>query len=224
MKWTYLMVNIFTIIIPFIFSFHPKIRFHKVWPRLFPALIITAIIFLVWDAWFTEIGVWRFNERHVTGISIYNLPLEEVLFFICIPYACVFTYYCLTRFYSLEWSDRSEKIFVLLFSVFLIGMAINFQDRLYTVYTFAGTAVLMLVIKFLLKARWIGGAFSVYGILLIPFLFVNGVLTGTGLEEPVVIYNNDENLGIRILTIPIEDSVYGLAFYLMNLAIFKRRS
>jgi lycopene cyclase domain-containing protein len=49
-----------------------------------------------------------------------------------------------------------------------------------------------------------------YLIHLIPFLIVNGILTAI----PVVKYNNTENLGIRIFTIPAEDTVYALTMLL----------
>jgi lycopene cyclase domain-containing protein len=58
--------------------------------------------------------------------------------------------------------------------------------------------------------------------MLIPFFIVNGILTGTGIENEVVWYNNDENLGIRMLTIPIEDSVFAFSLILLNLLLFKK--
>jgi lycopene cyclase domain-containing protein len=59
---------------------------------------------------------------------------------------------------------------------------------------------------------------------LIPFFIVNGILTGSFIEGEVVWYNNNENLGIRILTIPIEDIVYAfnmLYSSLILIAYFK---
>ena len=49
---------------------------------------------------------------------------------------------------------------------------------------------------------------------LIPFLIVNGFLTGSYTEEAVVMYNDDQNFGIRILNIPIED-----VFYCFNILV-----
>ena len=54
------------------------------------------------------------------------------------------------------------------------------------------------------------------------FLMVNGVLTGTGLDSPIVNYNPDDFLGIRNLTIPIEDVVYGYEMILWNIFLFKK--
>jgi lycopene cyclase domain-containing protein len=94
-------------------------------------------------------------------------------------------------------------------------------DKLYTSVTFITTAVICLLLKFIAKIKWFGKAVTVYAVLLIPFLIVNGILTGFGLEEPVVQYNNEENLGIRIFTIPIEDTMYGFELILLNLFFYE---
>ncbi len=220
MKFTYLLINFFTVIVPLIFSFHPKIRFDKKWVYFFGGNLIVSILFICWDAYFTSIGVWSFNEKYVTGINLLGLPIEEILFFICIPFSCVFTYHSLTKFYRFEWNAKSESVFCIIFSTALLVIGIINLDKLYTSVTFISTAIVCLLLKFILKINWIGKAFSVYAVLLIPFLIVNGLLTGTGLEEPVVLYNNQENLGIRIFTIPVEDVFYGFELILLNLFFY----
>jgi lycopene cyclase domain-containing protein len=76
--------------------------------------------------------------------------------------------------------------------------------------------------KFVIKVNWLMKFYLIYAVLLFPFFIVNGVLTGTGLENPVVWYNEDEIFGIRMLTIPFEDTFYGMAMVLMNLLIYKK--
>src|SRR5690606_557036 len=204
MNYLYLLVNFFTISIPLVFSFHPRIKFHRHWPAFLAAAVLVAIPYLVWDSLFTRAGYWGFNDRYVTGIFLMNLPLEEVLFFICIPFSCVFTYFCLDKFYDLAWSPRTERIFCILFSLFLILVGFIFWERSYTSITFISLGLLCLLLKFVARIDWFGKAVVVYGILLLPFFIVNGILTGTGLEEPVVWYNSHEHLGVRLLTIPVE--------------------
>jgi lycopene cyclase domain-containing protein len=223
MKLTYLLINFFTVIVPLIFSFHPKIRFDKKWRHFFGGNLIVAILFIGWDIYFTASGVWSFNGKYITGINLKGLPIEEMLFFICIPFACVFTYYCLTKFYTLNWNVKKESVFCIIFSATLLVIGIINLHKLYTSVTFISTAIACLLLKFIIKINWIGKAFSVYAVLLIPFLIVNGLLTGTGLEEPVVLYNKAENLGIRIATIPVEDVFYGFELILLNLFFYNYR-
>jgi len=220
MKYTYLLVNFFTIIIPFIFSFHPKLNFYKTWRAFFPAVLLTALFFLLWDNYFTSLGVWGFNQQYVTGLFIGHLPVEELLFFFCIPYACVFTFHCLNLWLN-KAEPRFERILTLAFIGSFLFLAIFNYHRVYTFFAFLCPAMLLSLAKYILKVQWLYRFYLIYAILLFPFLIVNGILTGTGLEKPVVWYNEAEMLGIRILTIPTEDVFYGMAMVLMNLLIYK---
>ena len=59
-------------------------------------------------------------------------------------------------------------------------------------------------------------------VILIPFFLVNSVLTGSFIAEPVVWYNNSENLGIRIFTVPVEDLSYAFSLILFNLMVINK--
>ncbi|MCF8463423.1 MAG: lycopene cyclase domain-containing protein [Flavobacteriales bacterium] len=221
MKYTYLLINICSIAIPFAFSFESKLKFYKKWKVLVPAILIPAIFFLIWDSIFTTQGVWGFNENYLTGIKLLNLPLEEVLFFLCIPYCCVFTYEVLNHFIKKDVVGKYARYGTTILTYILAAMVFNYHELAYTFYTALLTAIFLLVhLVYLKKAYWSRLVFA-YLIILIPFFIVNGILTGTGLEEPVVWYNDAENLGIRLLTIPIEDSIYGFLLISSNISLYE---
>lgn len=220
-QYTYLLINFFTVIVCFIFSFHHKIKFNRYFGAFLAASLIVGVVFVAWDAWFTKIGVWWFNDQYLLGVRFAGLPLEELLFFICIPFACLFTYFCLDKFFKLDWKPLPEKIFVIISIIIALCIALWFREKIYTFITFLSTACSLFILKFLLKVRWIGKVSFVYLLLMPGFLMVNGILTGTGLESPIVNYNPEEFMGIRILTIPVEDTVYGYELILWNIFLFQ---
>lgn len=222
MKYTYLLINFFTIIVPLMFSFHPKLQFHKTWKAFFPAVFLVGSVFVAWDMYFTSLGVWGFNKDYLSGIEIVNLPLEEVLFFFCIPYACVFTYHCLNVFFPKEAPKKLESKITAVIILMLLLMASLHWDKIYTSSTFISLALVVGICSYLLKVNWLIKAYLIYTVLLLPFFIVNGLLTGTGLEKPVVWYNESEYMGIRILSIPLEDVFYGLELILLNLLVYKK--
>ena len=105
--------------------------------------------------------------------------------------------------------------------IFLTSFAYIFSGRLYTVVTFSALAFFIVLIRFIIKAEWLSRFYFSYVVLLIPFTIVNGILTGAGLQEPVVWYNNNENMGFRMLTIPCEDIFYGMLLILLNTLIYE---
>lgn len=221
MKYTYLLVDLFTIIVPFLFSFHPKLNFYKRWKAFFPAVLITGISFILWDMLFTNLGIWGFNPTYILGTKLGNLPIEELLFFLCIPYSCVFTYHCLDLLLKLQLAKRAENLVTLLLIASGVVVGLVYWGKLYTTSTAFLMVVLLLIAKYILKIDWLGKFYLVYLILLIPFCIVNGILTGTGLDAPVVWYNETHIIGLRLLTIPFEDVFYGMDLILVNLLIYK---
>lgn len=221
MAYTYSLILFFTVIICFIASFDRRIKFNNHFGAFLMAAIVVAIIFIAWDVWFTAKGVWWFNTDYTLGIVIAGLPIEEWLFFICIPFSCVFTYFCFDKFFKLDWLSGLNNLIVF-FSVIVCSLiALLHHDKIYTLVTAVATSVTLIYLHFIVRANWIGKASLVYAVLMLGFFPVNGVLTGSFIENPIVNYNPNDFLGIRMGTIPMEDAVYGYTQFLLVLYFFK---
>lgn len=217
--FTYLIVNVACILIPFLASFYKKHSFIKEWKAFFKSNIIVAFLFIVWDYFFTKAGVWGFNPDYLTGIYFINLPLEEILFFICIPYACVFSYFAFKYLIKSNPLHKIQSIITYTFIAFLLIIAFFNFDKLYTFTTFLGLSLFLLFLLF--KKVNLSYHYLSYLFILPFFLISNGILTGSYLENPIVWYNNLENLNIRFLTIPIEDTFYGMLLIFMNIELYE---
>ena len=222
MNYLYLLLNIGSIAVPFIFSFHPRLQFYKHWKSFGLAILITAVIYISWDIVFTINGVWGFNETYLIGVDLLNLPIEEWLFFLCIPYACIFTHYSLIKcFPKFGLNKATTKLIASILIIVFFLLAVFNLERSYTVINF-GLAALVLLLVLYSDIKLLQQYFLSYLVIFIPFLIVNGILTGSFIENEVVWYNNLENLGIRLFTIPIEDSAYAFSLLLIPLYLMKR--
>ena len=219
--YTYLLILALSLAGPLLLSFDKKVAFYKKWKYVFPAMLLPALFYITWDAWFTSIHIWSFNPDYVTGVHILNLPIEEVLFFFVVPYCCSFIYECIRCYFpAISTNLLSERI-LFATGVLLFVAAVFFNHLQYTFYTTIFCAAFIFIL-FLLRRNiqsFNSAAFLIaFSVILIPFLIVNGFLT----SMPVVLYNNTENLSLRIFTIPVEDIFYGLLLVLMNIVIFEK--
>jgi lycopene cyclase domain-containing protein len=221
-KYLYIGMLVFAISYPLAQSFEHRIRFASNWFALLPALFISAAIFVIWDAWFTQLGVWEFNPRYVLGIYFFGLPIEEILFFLVIPFACVFIYEVLNHFFPKDIFQPLGKPFVNIIVPLLLGFGFIHVDKWYTAVCFIFAAIVILYHFMIFHDRYLGRFIFAYLVHLIPFILCNGLLTGGMTDEPVVIYNNAENLGIRIWTVPLEDSIYSMSLLLLNITLFEK--
>lgn len=92
MKSEYFIVLAAAFIVPFMKSFSKKLGYYKYPLRLVYAIGFPFMVFIAWDVFAASRGHWSFNENFITGIRIFNLPVEEILFFIIIPFCALFTW------------------------------------------------------------------------------------------------------------------------------------
>lgn len=206
-------ILLFSFLGPLCLSFDKKVAYYKHVPRLILPTLLVSGLFIVWDQWFTERGIWGFNPKYVGGLYLGRLPLEEVLFFVVVPYNCLFIYEIVAAYFKPVNSPPLNKGFLLMFIFF--GAILLYQTPR---GWYPCTAVpLALVTSFALLIRppsWLSQYIIAYLICLIPFLVVNGLLTGAATNNPVVWYNESEFSGWRILTIPVEDLYYNFDLFI----------
>ena len=218
----YLLLNLASFSIPFLYSFEKRMHYIQWWKEVFLSIVIVATFFIIWDIIFTMEGVWGFNEDYLIGITIFSLPIEEWLFFICIPYASIFIHYAFQYFFpKTHVPVKISNIITISLAVLLFIVAIVNFDKAYTLYNYIILSS-VLFYSFFTKNKQLPIFYITFLVILIPFFIVNGILTGSFIEEPVVWYNNSENLGIRIGTIPIEDAGYAFTMLFGSILIIEK--
>lgn len=220
MEVLYLYLLLGSLLVPLLYSIF-VLDIIKYWKQFSLSTIIIAIVFLIWDYFFTKAGIWGFNDNYCLGIKIFKMPIEEWLFFLIIPFCSFFIHYAFLYLFPFLKLKKTTTFYITI-ALIIISIALvlmNFSKS-YTVVSFTVLTFFLLLgliyHKILLQKFYV-----TFLIILIPFLIINGILTGSLTVSPVVWYNDLENLGFRIHTIPIEDVGYCFSLLFGNLIIFE---
>jgi lycopene cyclase domain-containing protein len=92
MKIEYFLLLGIVILIPFIKSFSKEIDFYKYPLRIIYSIGIPFLLFILWDIYAVSKGHWSFNPDYISGVRLFNLPVEEILFFTVIPFCALFSW------------------------------------------------------------------------------------------------------------------------------------
>ncbi len=231
----YLLVDLGCLFVPLVFSFHPALRFDRKIKSFVLGALVMMLLFIPWDIYFTSKGIWGFHDEFILGPRIAGLPLEEWLFFICIPYACLFTYHCMKYFFSNEQFTRFFRYFSIAVAILFLVIASTHFGKWYSSTAHLLSGVFLLLHVYVWKSKYLGW-FMLTFILVFPlFIISNGILTGVDfwnypvlnfhpedIFQSVVWYNNDHNLGIRIFSMPLDDIAYGMLMLLLCTTVYER--
>jgi lycopene cyclase domain-containing protein len=219
--YLYLYLHLFAFIPVLALSFDKKVAYYKTWKHLLPALLIVAVIFWVWDIIKTYYQVWGFNPKYYTLLFI-NLPIEEWFFFITFPFCSVFIFECIEAYFPKDILKSWDTPLSIFFSLGCLFVGFFNWGHSYTATTWipAGLFALWHFITF--DNHYRTRFYKSFFIMLIPFYLVNSVLTGSLTHEPIVVYNPEEYLGIRLGTVPLDDFAYNFLLQFMLLTVYMR--
>ncbi len=230
MQINYLFLDILILIFPLIFSFKWMFPYYKNYKPLFLSTFIVGGAYILWDILVTFRGDWAFNKQYLVGIEIAGLPIEEILFFIVVPYSCIFIYENLQYFFK----DKKiifNKMFYYILAILFIAIGIIFYHQEYTIL-----AMFSIAVFFIIATTWFSDLLTSRNywlyilISFIAFVIFNYFLTSI----PIVTYNPNAIFGGtvnqvwqgRFITIPYEDFFYNfsmLSFYLLIYIHFKNK-
>jgi lycopene cyclase domain-containing protein len=224
----YLLLDVLIILFPFLLSFKWKFKYYKFFKPLGASIFIVGISYIIWDVLVTYRGDWGFNEEFLVGIEIFGLPVEEILFFAVVPFACIFIYENLVFFVKEKKIPFNKWFYIGLAVIFLI-VGLSFRNQEYTILAMFSCALFFIVAPTIMPNLLQSMNYWLYIILsFIPFIIFNYLLTSLIVVwyDPNAIWGGDGAWNGRFLTIPFEDFFYNfamLSFYLMVYIYFKKR-
>jgi lycopene cyclase domain-containing protein len=223
MIYEYLLFNLTVLSGPLIFGSTRYFYFHDRIKETCLAILLALIPFIIWDIGVAGIH-WYYNSSYIMGIQFLGLPLEEWLFFFTVPYACLFTWEMITR--RIKKTNLVKKYAILLIALFFIIASLIFliYGKIYTGFALSTLALVAVYDQQFGSGILNHGRTYLFIAVVILFTLVfNGYLTG----RPIVLYDEQYQLGIRLITTPIEDFGFGLGLVLLAVSLyekFKRKS
>lgn len=217
MKIEYLIFNLIVFSGPIYFGVQEKFNFRNKIPIALLSSLISAIPFLIWDSLVTNIH-WFFNEKYIIGIKFFGLPFEEILFFISVPFACLFLWEMIVQNSKDKFFCNKYFYIILTISFSIAAVYFFISGLIYTALVFSFLLISVLVDNLSQKMLFSKNFAIFLAFVFLAFLIFNGYLTA----RPVLIYSERFITNIRITTIPVEDIGYGFSLIYLATKVYEK--
>lgn len=215
MKFEYLIFNLIIFFSPIFASFfYPKINYPTNFQALF-SIFVSSFIFISHDNQVTN-KWWRFNEKYILGLKIIYLPIEEILFFFSVSFSSLTIWLNLKNFSNLSIKNSLFTLFYILVFIFYHFLYLKtkkpYPKFVNFFYFFIFFFDILFKTNLVFKLNFL--IFTLITFLLT--LIFNFYLT----KRPVVLYNEKFKTGFKILSIPVEDFLYGFNFLYLTIFLY----
>jgi len=217
MNYTYLLINLAFLLIPVLLFSVRQLNFTEQSKFIILAVLINVFAFSVPTEFLTQLKVIAFNPSYMTGMTLWQLPIEELLLSLILPLCGLSVY----LFLNLRFPDNGPEKYSLAVSNMMIGVCIAMlyfgHQKLYTLFTFSILIVFIVYIEYMNKIRFMYRFYRAFLVSLIPFYILYGVLVNL----PVVNFNRLQTLNFSQLNIPFEAPFYFMGMLLLTVYLFE---
>ena len=217
MTYTFLLINLILIVIPFALMLdHKVIGVDKIKSTILPSIIVTFVFSEV-AVFLTGLKAWNFNLVYLIGSSYRGLPLEEYLFLFAFSFAGLGVY----NYLNAKFPKNELQKYSLTLSNIMMGICIAFiffgYDKWYTVITFSFLILLLFEVEYINKLRFMYRFYRVFVVMLIPFYIIYGIFCNL----PILQYDIKQNIGFSLFKIPFENYFFTMATLLLGVYLME---
>ena len=215
----YFIFHLVVIAGPLCLSFEHRIQYVKKWSIAAAAAAIAGVPYLIWDLLVTG-KHWNFNPNYILGLKFWKLPIEEYLYFITIPWACLFIWENILFYQKRKEIASGKRIYHIFPGIFFIcGIISLVLNKEYTAYALFSLGLSLFLDKQLGISLWkLNHTYLYLGFIVLSIFIFDGYLTA----RPIVTYGETFYSGLRVITIPIEDFIYGTGQLLLVTAVYEK--
>lgn len=221
-KYLYVSIDALCLLVPAGLSLHSKIKFSKVLGDALLAIAIAALLFILWDGVLIYAGIRNVNSAYTLGINLLGIPIEDMLFFFCVPCAGLSAYFALNQLIEKDHLFPHQELITSVLIVVLLIFGLYNIDKAYTGSAFLVTGLFLAASLLKLRMRFMGRFYFAFAVVFIPIVIINSILTGTFLSQAIISYDNHQLLGFRFGSTPLEDVVLAMLLLLLATTIYEK--
>ena len=217
MNYTYLLINLGLLLFSILVFSKKQLNFAAQSKFIILAVLINVFVFSVPTEFLTQLKVIVFNPPYLSGMTLWELPAEELLLSMLLPLSGMAVYLFLNRLFP---ANTLEKYSLALSNILLgvcIAMLYFGHQKLFTVFTFSILLVFLLYIEYVSKIRFMYRFYRAFLVSLILFYIVYGILSSL----PVIQYTTEETLNFNLAHIPFEAHFYFMSMLLLSIYLFE---
>lgn len=217
MKFTFLLLTLGLLVLPLIFHFDKKIFKDGNFKAALGASLISAIIFSTISVVLQLLGIVTFDAGNTVGVVFKEIPLEQYL----LNFSFSFTVISLFQYLNVRFPGNDLQKYSLALSNLLLGLCVAFlffgYPKWYTLSTFILLLVLLFLIEYVGKLRFMYRAYRAFLVMLIPFYLVYGFI----FWNELILVAKSQLTGMYVAKIPIENHFIALSTVLVSIYMFE---
>lgn len=217
MKFVFLILALAPLLLPVIFQIDKQIFKDGNLRAAFGASLVSTILFSAITVVLYLLGLISYNAQNTLSISFKDIPVEQYL----LHFSLNFTAISLYQYLNLRFPKNDLQKYSLAFSNLLLGLCVAFlffgYPKWYTMLTFATLLLVLLLIEYVGKIRFMYRAYRAFVFMLVPLLIVYSVLAWNN----VVTATANGVSGLHIAKVPVETLCMFLSALLVSIYMFE---